>query len=381
MEYHSLKVEINPWEGRSYEIIARLGQDQAAERTEPAGSARQVAAFPLSPAGLEGRLPALRRALGRVDLGAGRGSGEEDRAVEEFALLFYRFIFSGEVRRLLEEERAAAVREWRGLRLVLYVTAPDLQALPWEVLWDILAFDLQSMKRGLFDLRVERPQPRPLSANVPLQGPGGRAPLRGPGDRVPLRGLGSRAPTGQSRPTISLHPTSIAEHHLQAVELVRQADIAFYSPDFAKAVMLYEAGLRFDPSLRQARESLLRAQAGLLQREPHTTVPPRAAAGYRRAWETYTMYRFDEALRWLNEAWLLAKDWGIAEWPEAHDFHALLERSRAAFANYQEALFRAEDGDLQGALEAIDQAYRADPLEVYRAQREDWGQVFSVENE
>ena len=299
MEYHTLKVEINPWEGRSYETIARLSQGQAGS------SARQVSPFPLSPGALDVRLPALRRALARVDLGAGHtanGSREDERAVEEFALLLYRFIFSGEVRRLLEEARAAAVLEWRGLRLLLVVTAPDLQELPWEVLWDILAFDLQSLKRGLFDLRVERPQPRAQPRPQPA-----RSSL------------------------LTLHPTSIGEHHLQAVELVRQADIAFYSPDFAKAAMLYEAGLRFDPGLRQARESLQRAQACLQQREPRTTVPPRAAAGYRRAWETYTQYRFDEALRWLNEAWLLAKDWGIAEWPEAHDFHAQLERSRAAF--------------------------------------------------
>ena len=346
----------------------------------PRISARQLAVFPLSPSGLEGRLPALRRALARVDLGASRGSKENDRVVEEFALLLYRFIFSGEVRRLLDEAHAAAVSGWYGLRLQLYVTAPDLQELPWEVLWDILAFDLHSLKRGLFDLRVERPAPRPQPVNPPIR----------PG-----------------RPALPLHPASIAEQHLQSgelaqrteelaqwteeparwaeelvrqvEELVRQADIAFYSPDFAKAVALYQAGLRFDPGLRQARASLQRAQACLLQWEARTSVPPRAAAGYRRAWETYTLYRFDEALRWLNEAWLLAKDWGIAEWPDAHDFHALLERSRAGFANYQVSLSRAEQGDLQGALEAIDQAYRADPLEVYRAQREAWGVVFLKE--
>ena len=81
-------------------------------------------------------------------------------------------------------------------------------------------------------------------------------------------------------------------------------------------------------------------------------------------------------MRWLNEAWLQAKDWGIAEWPEAHAFHAQIEQSRTGFANYQEALIRANDSDMQGALEAIEQAYRADPLEIYSDLMAAWQQSF-----
>ncbi len=339
MDYLHLDIEINPWEGRSYEIIGRAGET----------SARQISRFPLSPAGLHARLPALRRVLARVDLAARRNANEDERAVEDFAELLYRFIFSGELKRLFAELRTGAVQEWKGLRLCLQVKAADLQAVPWEVLWDILAFDLQTMKRGQFDLRVER--------------------------QAAASDLSS---TVGHRPMIALRPTTAAENHRLAVDLLRQADEAFYAPDFARAAALYQEALRREPELRQASEFLERAETCLQNCNPHTTVPPRAAAGYRKAWETYTLYRFDEALRWLNEAWLQAKDWGIAEWPEAHAFHTLIEQSRAGLENYQEALARSREGDMQGALEAIEQAYRADPLEVYRAQFEAWSQAFEL---
>lgn len=339
MDYLHLDIEINPWEGRSYEIIGRADET----------SARQISRFPLSPAGLHARLPALRWVLARVDLGAGRSTNEDERAVEEFAGLLYQFIFSGELKRLFDELRTGAVQEWKGLRLCLHVKAPDLQAVPWEVLWDILAFDLKSMKRGLFDLQVERQAAAP-----------------------------HRSSAVERRPVIALRPIAAVEKHRLAVDLLQQADAAFYAPDFARAAALYRDALRFEPDLHQAIEFLARAETCLQYCTPRTTVPPRAAAGYRRAWETYTLYHFDEALRWLNEAWLQARDWGIAEWPEAHAFHTQIEHSRAGFANYQEALARSRDGDMQGALEAIEQAYRADPLEVYRHQIETWSQAFDL---
>jgi hypothetical protein len=341
MEYLTLTIEVNPWEGRSYEIILRFEQE----------SVRQLTRFPLSPVALVARLPILRRALTQVDLGAGRAQNEDERAIEEFAGQLYRFLFSGETQRLFNEARGAAITQWKGLRLILHVTAPDLQNIPWEVLWDILSFDLQSMKRGLFDFRVERI----ASANRPV-----------------------RSTTLNRRITGPLRPVSVGEYHLEAIEFIRQADVAFYSPNFEQAIQLYEAGLNLESGLRQARENLNRAEACLLNREPRTTVPPRAAAGYGRAWDTYTMYRFEEALRWLNEAWLLAKDWGIAEWPEANAFRIQIERSQSGYANFQEGLARFEEGDLEGALEAVEQAFRADPLEVYRAQLEAWGRIFEL---
>lgn len=339
MDYLPLDIVINAWQGRTYELIARCGE----------ASARQTAPFPLSPAGLHARLPALRWVLARVDLGAGRSSGEDERIVEEFSALLYRFLFSGEIKRLFDEACARAMQDWQGLRLRVQVNAPDLQAVPWEVLWNILAFDLHSLKRGMFDLRIERPA---VEAAAP--------------------------PPTPRRPPVTLRPRAAGDQHRLAVEMLLQADAAFYAADFTHAMELYRQALHFEPGLRQAQEFLARADACLQHSRPLTTVPPRAAAGFQKAWETYTMYRFDEALRWLNEAQLQAKDWGIAEWPEAADLQAQAERSRTGFANYLAALERAAQGDLQGALEAIEQAYRADPLEVYRKQFEAWGRVFHL---
>lgn len=352
MEYLTLEVEVNPWEGTMYEIIGRSsakstfsGQDS--EKTRSLwNSARQITLFPLNPTALAAQLPALRQALSKIDLRAGRGGNEDERRVEEFAAQLYRFLFTGEMHRLFEETRSAAVQEWKGVRLRLRITAPDLQMLPWEVLWDILGFDLQTMRRGLFDLRVER-----VTRATPLERPAKRALIR-------------------------LEPYSHGAHQPEAAELLRQADTAFYVPDFKHAVPLYEAALRHEPRLRQASECLLRADTCLLNRDTRSTVPPRAAAGYRRAWDAYTLYRFDEALRWLNEAWLLAKDWGIAAWPEATGFFHQIERSRTGWANFQKGLERDEQGDREGAIEAVGQAYRADSLETYRAQLEAWGRIF-----
>ena len=359
MEYLTLEIEVNPWEGPTYEIIGRTesrisekstlsGQDSDKNRAHWS-SARQVTLFPLNPTALAAQQPALRQALSRIDLRAGRSGNEDERLVEEFAAQLYRFLFSGELRRLLEETRSAAVQEWKGVRLRLWITATDLQTVPWEVLWDILGFDLQTMRRGLFDLRVER---------AARSSPTGAAPEQ------------------RQRTAVRLEPQSLGARQPEAVELLRQADAAFYIPDFKRAIPLYEAGLRLEPGLRQAHECLMRADTCLLNREPRSTVPPRAAAGYRRAWDAYTLYRFDEALRWLNEAWLLAKDWGIAAWPEATAFFHQIERSRSGWANFQKGLDRDVQGDRENAIEAAGQAYRADPLETYRTQLEAWGRVF-----
>ncbi len=327
MRYNTLAVTIAPWEGASYEIIARGGQE----------SARQVARFPLSPGGLQTRLASVRRALSRIDLGAGRGSGEDERAVEEFAGLLFRFAFAGEVRRLFEEERAAAVSQWQGLRVDLHVAAPELLIVPWEVLWDILAFDLRSLKRGVFDLRVER-DAQPLTAGA-----------------------------DGNLPAETLHPTTLSagDRAGPAMRWLVPAEEAFYAADFERAVELYSQALQHTAGLPQAVECLERARDCLARRDPTSTVPPRAASDYRRAWEAFTRYRFDEATRWLDEAWLLAKDWGIAEWPEARAFHARIERSRAGYASYCKALACRRAGDLPGAREALAQAYRADPLFIY----------------
>ena len=354
MEYFTLDVEVNPWEGTLYEVIGRFsarsplaGQESGKDHPQWS-SARQVAMFPLNPTLLAAQLPALRQALSYIDLRAGLGGSQDARLVEEFAAQLYRFLFSGELRRLLEEVRSAAVQEWKGVRLRLCITAPDLQLLPWEVLWTILGFDLQTMRRGLFDLRVER-----VTRGAP----------------------GQRQRPAQRKLT-SLEPHSCSASHPAVAELLRLADAAFYIPDFKRAEPLYEAALEREPGLRQAAEFLRRAGICLLNREPRSTVPPRAAAGYRRAWDAFTLYRFDEALRYLNEAWLLAKDWGIAAWPEATAFFHQIERSRTGLANYQKGLERDTQADRAGALEALSQAYRADLLETYRAQLESWGRVF-----
>jgi len=359
MEFLTLDLEINPWENRSYEIIARpaQGDGKTFHGSITAdqvlwNSARVVANFPLSPSALDIRLPILRSTLSQMDLAAGRANTDEERGVTEFAGLLHDFIFTGDILRAFSEARTAAVSQWKGLRLRLRVSAPDLQSVPWEILWEILAFDLQSMRRGLFDLHVERIAPHRLRASMV------RRPPAGP-----------------------LHPISFGPHHQDMLHLIRQADAAFYSPDFNLAIERYKQCLQLEPSLRQARECLARAETWLSKHQAATTVPPRAAAGYKRAWDTYTQYRFDEALRWLNEAWLLAKDWGVTEWPEASTFQSQIERSRSGYANYQEGIARYEEGNLTGALEAVEQAFRADPLEVYHAQLEDWWQIFEIGKE
>jgi len=359
MEFLTLDLEINPWESRSYEIIARPAQGDGKTfhgSTAAAqvlwNSARVITHFPLSLSALEVRLPILRSTLSQMDLAAGRANTDEERGVTEFASLLHDFIFTGDILRVFNQARAAAVSQWKGLLLRLHVSAPDLQSVPWEVLWEILAFDLQSMRRGLFDLHFERIAPHRRRASMNL-----------------------RAPVGP------LHPISLGPHHQDVLHLIRQADAAFYSPDFLLAIERYKQCLQLEPSLRQARECLARAETYLSNLNPATTVPPRAAAGYQRAWDTYTQYRFDEALRWLNKAWLLAKDWGVAEWPEATAFRAQIECSRTGYANYQEGLARYEEGNLAGALEAVEQAFHADPLEVYHAQLEDWWQIFKFGKE
>jgi tetratricopeptide (TPR) repeat protein len=205
------------------------------------------------------------------------------------------------------------------------------------------------MRRSLFDLRVERIAPPGIHPGVNLE-----------------------------LPVALLHPVSGDPQAEQVTQILHSADAAFYSPNYSLAIELYKRSLHFEPSLRQARECLARAEACQTNRIPTTTVPPRAAAGFQRAWDTYTQYRFTEASRWLIEAVLLAKDWGVAEWPEAVILKTQIERGLNGYANYTKAIACFEEGDIDGALEAVAQAFRADPLQVYHSQLETWSKIFEI---
>ena len=137
----------------------------------PAGEGTTLARFPLAPERLAALLKDLRIAL----LRAGRTHRvlvtPEEELVQTLGQAFFDFLFGGEVGQLYRASQGMAAQQGRGLRLKLRLQAPELAALPWELLYDGRQGEhlaLSTRTPLVRYLPVAHP-PQPLQVQPPLQ--------------------------------------------------------------------------------------------------------------------------------------------------------------------------------------------------------------------
>lgn len=133
MEYLDFEVAIEPGSGGTYRV---------AVVRSPAGQTQEVTRLPFDKAQLQARLAALGdtlvRARGTRDVApVSADSDSGQAAAREFGGILFETLFAGDVRNLFVQSlREATQQPERGLRVRLRTQAPELAALPWELLYD-----------------------------------------------------------------------------------------------------------------------------------------------------------------------------------------------------------------------------------------------------
>ena len=127
LDYLDFDIEIGPGQGRDYPL---------ALRSSPGGEAQEVLHFPFDELALERYQDKLKIVLLSAE-GKGRGYlSDEERAVREFGAALFECLLCGEMRSRYEVSLDRAAQQGKGLRLRLHIAAPELAALPWELLYD-----------------------------------------------------------------------------------------------------------------------------------------------------------------------------------------------------------------------------------------------------
>ncbi len=137
----------------------------------PAGEGAILARFPLAPERLAALLKDLRIALLRAGGRRRVMVTPEEALLQTLGQAFFDFLFPGEVGQLYRASRGMAAQQGQGLRLKLRLQAPELAALPWELLYDSRQGEhlaLSTRTPLVRYLPVAHP-PQPLLVQLPLQ--------------------------------------------------------------------------------------------------------------------------------------------------------------------------------------------------------------------
>lgn len=141
--------------------VEQIGDGYRVSVNGPAGEASHEPAFPFTQSDLDYHLLALQNVLLRGQAVRRRVLTEEDAVMRNIGTPLFRFLFDGTVNSLFYESRREAKRQGKGLRLRLRVDAPELAALPWELIHDPRGDDFVS-------LSADTPLVRTLPAARPL---------------------------------------------------------------------------------------------------------------------------------------------------------------------------------------------------------------------
>ena len=125
--YLDFEVEIGVGHGREYPV---------AVLRSPAGEPRATMHFPFDELALDLNLSKLQIALLRSGGKYRRVPSEEERAVQDFGQTLFDSLLGGEVRSCYDMSLREAAQQDKGLRLKLRIRAPELNALPWEFMYD-----------------------------------------------------------------------------------------------------------------------------------------------------------------------------------------------------------------------------------------------------
>ena len=102
----------------------------------PAGEMQSILVFPFDPHTLERYQDKLRIALLSASGQQRQFLTPEERSMQEFGTALFKALFGNELRSCYDISWERAAQQSKGLRLRLHIEAPELAALPWELLYD-----------------------------------------------------------------------------------------------------------------------------------------------------------------------------------------------------------------------------------------------------
>ena len=145
-------------------INLRNGPDHpVALLRSPAGQARGTLRLPFDEAALKDRLKDLQIALLRSGGPQRRRiSSPQEIAVQDFGHRLFDALLNGDLRQRYDATLQIASQRGAGVRLKLYIQAPELAALPWEYLYDQRMGEYLCLSRGT-------PLVRTLETLLPIQ--------------------------------------------------------------------------------------------------------------------------------------------------------------------------------------------------------------------
>ncbi len=165
MEYLDFEIEMSPGDNGEYPV---------AVKRSPAGEtpAPEMMRLPFDQRGLELRLKDLENAILRSSVRTHRLlPSKKEQAVQSFGKELFGALIKGEVRSRYDASRGIANAERKGLRIKLRIQAPELNAVPWEFLYDPGAnqyISLSSKTPIVRYLNLPHPPP-PMTVSPPLR--------------------------------------------------------------------------------------------------------------------------------------------------------------------------------------------------------------------
>ncbi len=151
-----------------------------------------------------------------------------------------------------------------------------------------------------------------------------------------------------------------SSHDPAAEELMDQAEEDFYRGNYQSAIAIYEKVLQIEPEWVRAKEHRSEADQYLNTGNiPSVALPAEAGKAYGKAQSAARVFRYQVALKYLDEAFLNLEEAGIKRWREGEELRQDLENQIQAGEVYQEGLDLLKQGDLTGALSRVQTAASA----------------------
>jgi tetratricopeptide (TPR) repeat protein len=148
-----------------------------------------------------------------------------------------------------------------------------------------------------------------------------------------------------------------SSHDPEAEKLMDQAEEDFYRGNYQAAIMQYEKVMKIEPGWVRAQEHRSEAEEYLRTGNiPSVALPAEAGKAYGKAQSAARVFRYQVALKYLDEAFLCLEDAGIKRWREGEELRQDLENQIQAGEVYQDGINLLKQGDLTGALSRIQTA-------------------------
>jgi tetratricopeptide (TPR) repeat protein len=148
-----------------------------------------------------------------------------------------------------------------------------------------------------------------------------------------------------------------SSHDPEAEKLMDQAEEDFYRGNYQAAIIQYEKVMKIEPGWVRAQEHRSEAEEYLRTGNiPSVALPAEAGKAYGKAQSAARVFRYQVALKYLDEAFLCLEESGIKRWREGEELRQDLENQIQAGEVYQDGINLLKQGDLTGALSRIQTA-------------------------